>query len=186
MGRECSHFLVNSSPTGRVYEASGGRKSPPWMVTPADPGRRALDAHSTRTWRATLHHLLADTVNRSITRDHRQEHLLPVRNGQGRSRRSLPDIDLSTTANDSQASALFSAPKNPHRIPVNTPSVFRALRSRIYLSLLRLMTNGNAGQAPDQLNNPSSVRSRRVSLTRVRVGLRMVLCHRSRQPRPSA
>jgi hypothetical protein len=68
--------------------------------------------------------------------------LLAAKNGRGRSRRSLPGIDLSTTAYDGQASALFSATKNPHRIPVNTPPVFRSLRSRIYL---RLVTNGNVG-----------------------------------------
>ena len=62
--------------------------------------------------------------------------------------RSLSDIDRSTTANDGLASALFSAPKNPHRIPANTLPVFRSLRSRICLPLLRLVTNGNVGQAP--------------------------------------
>ena len=125
-------------------------------------------------------------TSRRPSHDHRHAHLLPARNGQGRSRGSLPGIDLSTTANDGQASALFSAPKNPHRIPVNTPPVFRGLRSRIYLPLLRVVTNGNVGRAPGQFNNPSSARSWQVSLTRVRVGLRMPLCIRSQQPRPSA
>jgi len=63
--------------------------------------------------------------------------------------RSLSDVDLSTAANDVQASALFSAPKKPQRIPANTPPVFRGLRSRICLPLPRLVTNGNIGQAPD-------------------------------------
>ena len=62
--------------------------------------------------------------------------------------RSLSDIDCSTAANDGQASTLFSAPKNPHRIPANTPPVFWGLRPRICLPLLRLVTNGNVGQAP--------------------------------------
>ena len=57
-------------------------------------------------------------------------------------------IDLSTAANDVQAYALFSDQKNPQRIPANTPPVFRGLRSRICLPLLRLVTNGNVGQAP--------------------------------------
>ena len=34
--------------------------------------------------------------------------------------RSLSDIDLSTATNDAPASALFSAKKNPQRIPANT------------------------------------------------------------------
>ncbi len=54
--------------------------------------------------------------------------------------RSLSDIDRSTAANDGQASMLFSASKNPHRIPVNTPPVFRGLWPRICLALLRLVT----------------------------------------------
>jgi hypothetical protein len=62
--------------------------------------------------------------------------------------RSLSDIAHSTAANNAQASALFSAPKNPQRIPANTPPVFRGLRSRICLPLLRLVTNSNVGQAP--------------------------------------
>ena len=37
--------------------------------------------------------------------------------------RSLSDIGLSTATNDAPASALFSAQKNPQRIPVNTPPV---------------------------------------------------------------
>ena len=59
--------------------------------------------------------------------------------------RSLSDIDLSTTANDGRASAMFSVPKNSHRIPANTPPVFRRARSRICLSLPRLVTSSNAG-----------------------------------------
>ena len=148
-------------------------------LTPALPGNGELNYITTRSKR----------VSRSITRNHRDEHLLSARSGQERSRRSLPDIDLSTTAYDGQASALFSATKNPHRIPVNTPPVFRGLWSRIYLPLLPLLplvTNGNVGQAPGQLNIPSSARSWRVSLTRIRVGLKMALCIRLRQPRPSA
>ena len=42
----------------------------------------------------------------------------------------------------------FSAPKNPQRIPPNTSPVFCGLRSRICPPLLRLVTNGNVGQAP--------------------------------------
>ncbi len=37
----------------------------------------------------------------------------------------------STTANDLRPSASFSARKNPHCIPANTPPVFPGLRSRI-------------------------------------------------------
>src|ERR1700675_3767060 len=62
--------------------------------------------------------------------------------------RNLSDIDLSTAVHDGLASALFSASKNPHRIPANTLPVFRSLRSRICLPLLRLVTTGNVGQAP--------------------------------------
>ena len=109
------------------------------------PRCQALDVHSTRIWRAKLHHLLADA-------------------------------DLSTEANDGQASGLFSTLKNPHRIPANTAPVFRCLWWRIYLSLLRLVTNGNVRQAPGQLDNPPGTRSWQVSLTRVGVGLKMVLC----------
>ena len=54
--------------------------------------------------------------------------------------RSLSDIDLSTTANDSRPSASFSARKNPQRIPANTPPVFSRLRPRIYQQLLCLAT----------------------------------------------
>ena len=62
--------------------------------------------------------------------------------------RSLSDIDLSTAANDPRPSASFSARKNPQRIPANTPPVFPGLRPRIWPHLLRLVTNGNVGQAP--------------------------------------
>ena len=62
--------------------------------------------------------------------------------------RSLSDTDLSTTANDPRPSASFSARKNPQRIPANTPPVFPGLRPRIWPHLLRLVTNGNVGQAP--------------------------------------
>ena len=62
--------------------------------------------------------------------------------------RTLSGIDRSTAANDGQASTLFSAPKNPQRIPANTSPVFRGLRPRICLPLLRLVTNSNVGQAP--------------------------------------
>ena len=61
---------------------------------------------------------------------------------------SLSDIDLSTAANDPRPSASFSARKNPQRIPANTPPVFPGLRPRIWPHLLRLVTNGNVGQAP--------------------------------------
>jgi hypothetical protein len=66
--------------------------------------------------------------------------------------RSLSDIDLSTAANDPRPSASFSARKNPQRIPANTPPVFPGLRPRIWPHLLRLVTNGNVGQAPRVLN----------------------------------
>jgi uncharacterized protein GlcG (DUF336 family) len=62
--------------------------------------------------------------------------------------RSLSDIARSTVANNAPASALFSTPKNPQRIPANTPPVFLGLRSRICPRLLRLVTNVNAGQVP--------------------------------------
>ncbi|MCI0428628.1 MAG: hypothetical protein L0Z46_11485 [Nitrospiraceae bacterium] len=62
--------------------------------------------------------------------------------------RTLSDIDRSTAANDGQASTLFSATKNPQRIPANTPPVFRGLWPRICLPLLRLVTNSNVGQTP--------------------------------------
>jgi len=67
-----------------------------------------------------------------------------------RSPGSLSGIDRSTAANDSQASTVFSAPKNSQRIPANTPPVFRGLRPRICLPLLRFMTDGNVGQAPSR------------------------------------
>lgn len=60
--------------------------------------------------------------------------------------RSLPDTDRSTAANDLQLSAAFSARKTPQRIPVNTSPGFPGLRPRILPHLLRLVTNGNAGQ----------------------------------------
>ncbi len=62
--------------------------------------------------------------------------------------RTLSNIDRSTAANDGQASTLFSAPKNPQRIPANTPPVFRGLWPRICLPLLRLVRSSNVGQAP--------------------------------------
>ena len=71
--------------------------------------------------------------------------------------RSLSDIDLSTAANDAPASALFSAQKNPQRIPVNTPPVFLRLRPCICRRLLRLVTKGNAGQAPRLLTGAKMV-----------------------------
>jgi plastocyanin len=51
-------------------------------------------------------------------------------------------------ANDPPPSASFSALKNPQCIPVNTPPVFQGLRPCIWPHLLRLVTNGNVGQAP--------------------------------------
>jgi len=51
-------------------------------------------------------------------------------------------------ANDAQTSALFSNSKNPYRIPVNMPPVFRSLWPRRRLPLIRLMTNGHVGLAP--------------------------------------
>jgi hypothetical protein len=39
---------------------------------------------------------------------------------------------------------LFSALKDPHRIPANTPPVLQSLRLRICVRLLRLVTNGTA------------------------------------------
>jgi len=62
--------------------------------------------------------------------------------------RSLSDITLSTAANDLQPSALFSTRKNPQYIPANTPPVFPSLRPRSLPHILRLVTKGNAGQAP--------------------------------------
>jgi hypothetical protein len=70
---------------------------------------------------------------------------------------SLSDTDLSTAANDPRPSASFSVRKNPQRIPVNTPPVFPDLRSRIWPHRLRLVTNGNVGQAPSR--NLSSTQS---------------------------
>ena len=70
--------------------------------------------------------------------------------------RSLSDIDLSTAANDSRPSTSFSARKNPPRIPANTPPVFPGLRPRIWSHLLRLVTNGNVGQAPCEKNQSHS------------------------------
>ena len=49
-------------------------------------------------------------------------------------------MDRSTTANDLQPSASFSARKNPQRIPANPPPVFPGLRPRIWPHLLRLVT----------------------------------------------
>ncbi len=43
---------------------------------------------------------------------------------------------------------MFSARKNPQRIPANTPPVFSRPRSRIRSPLLRFVTNGNVGQSP--------------------------------------
>jgi len=62
--------------------------------------------------------------------------------------RSLSDIAHSIAVNNEQASALFSASKDPQRIPANTPPVFRGLRSRICQRLLCLVTKANVGQAP--------------------------------------
>ena len=76
--------------------------------------------------------------------------------------RTLSDIGHSTAANNAQASALFSTPKNPQRIPANTPPVFRGLRPRICPSLLRLVTNVNAGQAPSFPQNPPDHPPRRI------------------------
>jgi len=63
--------------------------------------------------------------------------------------RSLSDIahSIAIVATNAQASALFSAQKNPLRIPANRPPVFRGLRPRICPRLLRLATNSNVGQA---------------------------------------
>ena len=65
--------------------------------------------------------------------------------------RSLFDIDRSTAASDLRPSASFSVRNNPQRIPVNTPPVLPGLRPRIWPHLLRLVTNGNVGQAPCHL-----------------------------------
>ena len=43
--------------------------------------------------------------------------------------------------------------KNPQWIPANTPPVFPGLRPRIWPHLLRLVTNGNVGQAPRKTAN---------------------------------
>jgi len=58
----------------------------------------------------------------------------------GSVRRSLPDIDPSTVANDLRPSTSFSARKKPQCIPANTPPVFPGLRPRIWPHLLRLVT----------------------------------------------
>ena len=73
--------------------------------------------------------------------------------------RSLSDIGLSTVANDPRPSASFSAQKNPQCIPVNTPPVFPGLRPCIWPHLLRLVTNGNVGQAPSALPTEVEVES---------------------------
>jgi plastocyanin len=73
--------------------------------------------------------------------------------------RSLPDIDLSTVANDPRPSASFSAPKNPQCIPARTPPVFPSLRPCIWPHLLRLVTNTNVGQAPSALPTEVEVES---------------------------
>jgi hypothetical protein len=65
---------------------------------------------------------------------------------------SLSDIDCSTAANDLRPSVSFSALKNPQRIPANTPPVFLGLRPHIWPHLLRLVANGNVGQAPTVLD----------------------------------
>jgi hypothetical protein len=54
--------------------------------------------------------------------------------------RSVYDIDRSTAANDPRPSVSFSARKNPHRIPANTPPIFLCLQPRIWPHLLRLVT----------------------------------------------
>ncbi len=75
--------------------------------------------------------------------------------------RSLSDSDRSTVANDPQPSASFSARKNPRCIPANTPPVFPGLRPCIWPHLLRLVTNGNVGQAPCSRGRPHQVDSPR-------------------------
>jgi hypothetical protein len=48
--------------------------------------------------------------------------------------------------------------KNPQCIPANTPPVFPGLRPRSSPHLIRLVTKGNAGQAPSrQLKKPASI-----------------------------
>ena len=59
-------------------------------------------------------------------------------------------MDISTAANDARPSASFSAQKNPHCIPANTPPVFSGLQPCIWPHLFRLVTNVNVGQAPDR------------------------------------
>jgi hypothetical protein len=61
---------------------------------------------------------------------------------------ACPTLQHSTAANDPWLVASFSARKNPQCIPANTLPVFPALRPRTEPRLLRLVTNGNAGQAP--------------------------------------
>jgi len=65
---------------------------------------------------------------------------------------SLTDIDRFTAANDLRPSVSFSTLKNPQRIPANTPPVFLGLRPRIWPHLIRLVANGNVGQAPTVLD----------------------------------
>jgi hypothetical protein len=73
--------------------------------------------------------------------------------------RSLADIVTSTAANDPQPSASFSAQKNPQCFPANIPPAFPGLRPCILPQLLRLVTNGNVGQAPGALPTEAEVES---------------------------
>ncbi len=61
-------------------------------------------------------------------------------------------MDISTVANDPRPSVLFSALKNPQRIPASTPPVFPGLQPCIWLH--RFITNGNVGQAPRRKRQP--------------------------------
>ena len=73
--------------------------------------------------------------------------------------RSLSNIDLSTVANNPRPSASFSVLKNPQCVPSNTPPVFLSLPPCVWPHLLRLVTNGEVGQAPDALPTEVEVES---------------------------
>ena len=59
----------------------------------------------------------------------------------------MSDIDLSTVAKDAPASASFSASKECSTYSSEYPSTFVSLRPSICQRLLRLVRNGNIGQA---------------------------------------
>src|SRR6185295_7545556 len=66
--------------------------------------------------------------------------------------RSLSDLDRSTALDDPRPSAPRSAPKYLQGISANTTPDFLSLGPRIWPHLFRLVTNGDAGQAPSPYN----------------------------------